>query len=109
MSVIVYKDGESEKIDPQYLEQSLAVGWSLTPETLEPVPVNPLSVPENPLSVPDPAVDVPTQPDFVPENPVNEPTQPSNEEIRLMAQQAGVENWQTAQIKTLKSALGLPL
>ena len=89
MSVILYKDGVSELFPPEYLEQNLAVGWSLTND-----------------QTPDPDPEGEEQEEPVPKD-EDGPSSPTNEEIRLLAQQAGIENWQTAQIKTLRSSLGL--
>ena len=90
MSVIVYKDGEQELIEPEQLEQSLAVGWSLTPDAEPRVYLDDTATEPELESSPDP-----------------DATGTTNEEIRLLAQQAGLDNWQTAKIKTLKAALGL--
>ena len=81
MAVIIYKDGQSLKVDPQHVQHHLDIGWSLRPQ------------------------DEQAQPETQPETPAK--TQHSNEEIRHMARQAGLDNWEGAQIKTLRRAMGL--
>ena len=109
MSVWLYMGDQAEKIDPFQLEAHRQAGWSLEPNQ-DPEKVTVTTV--EPALV-DQATDEPMPQDTQEEPQAGEGNQPtesetlSNEQIREMAQSAGIENWQTAQIKTLKTALGI--
>ena len=109
MSVQVFKDGESIFIDPEHLNYHLEGGWSL--EAQEPenttgttgTDAEAAEVQEavyNPENVTDTIIDPPPEPE------PNE-GEMTNEQIRQMAQNAGIENWNSAQIRTLKAQLGM--
>ena len=109
MSVQVFKDGESLFIDPDHLNYHLEGGWSLEaqePETATGTPGTDAADAEvqaaayNPETVTDTIIDPPPKPE------PNE-DEMNNEQIRQRAQQSGIENWKSAQIRTLKAQLGL--
>jgi hypothetical protein len=77
MSVVIYKDGKQELCNPIDLQNLLDSGYSLTEKT-------------------------PTQ-----KADTNNSGKLSTDEVRAAAKEAGIENWETGKIKTLKSKLKL--
>lgn len=81
MAVIIYKDGETTKVEPKYLQDHLNVGWSLTKEpVIEPVPIEEIDT--------------------------NQSGKLSNKEIREAAQKAGIVDWDKKRISNLLKELG---
>lgn len=90
MSVVVYNGGDSLKIAPEHIQHYQDIGWSLVSPAHSQITdgSQEQSEPEAP-----PTIDI-----------VQEYT---NAEIRDMARLAGVDNWETAKINTLKKTVGL--
>lgn len=99
MSVQIFKDGECLLVDADYLQQHLDGGWSLEEEpTPEPEPAPPPPT-QTPAPAPAPAPE--------PEAEAEDGGELTNQQIRDMARANGMENWESAQIRTLKASLGL--
>lgn len=85
MATVIYKDGESTKVEHQDLQNHLNIGWSLTKEPVEEKQVEPVPIEE---------IDT------------NQSGKLSNKEIRAAAKNAGIEGWENTRIKTLLKELG---
>ena len=109
MSVVVYKDGASQKIDPIHLQQHLDIGWRLNEheDNAEPEAIAEPTPEAVPVSEPEPEPEPEAPPKEAETDPGVSPEDLTNDQIRVMAQQAGITNWDKAQIKTLKQKLGL--
>lgn len=105
MAVWVYMNDKAELIEPEQLQSSISAGWSLEPgekaepdsSVVEPVPL-------------DQGTNESLQADIMEASAAaEEETEEAltNEQIRQMAQEAGLDNWQSAQIRTLKASLGI--
>ena len=129
MSVVLFKDGETQHFQPEHLDGALATGWTLEPEEKPQQPADPepelnidLDKPAPLDFSPEPAAYQPAtvEPEPEPENPTQgtpeAPQQPetkqageplNNEQIRQRAKEAGIEEWNKARIRTLKYELGI--
>lgn len=76
MASILYKDGKMARVKYERLQNHLDAGWTTSPAPTE------------------------DQAD------TNNSGKLSAKEVREAAKEAGIENWETARIKTLKEALG---
>lgn len=94
MSVMVYRDSESIKVEPEHLGHYLSQGWSTTRQ-----PAN--------VKEPEQEGEGGTAQSGSPEAGEAE-AEHTNAQVRDMAQLAGIPNAATAKIKTLRKALGLP-
>lgn len=83
MSVIMYKDGRKERVEPQFFENMLQGGWTVTPEP-EPSP----DAEE---------LDEDEKPDLA--------DMRTAKQVRQEAKEAGIDVWETARIRTLKGLL----
>ena len=94
MACIIYKDGESIRVSPEHLKTHLDMGWRITPlEDKEPV-----------IAAPQSSADpIPTQA----KTKTNNKKGLTTEQIRSMAKKAGLANWDKAQLKTLRTRLGI--
>ena len=92
MSVVMYKDGESLRVDPEQIQEHKKQGWSLNDSTTKKREEKPEEEAEE--------SEQKARPAGRPAGPV------SNPNLRKMARDAGLKNWRTATIKTLKRGLG---
>lgn len=82
MAVMLYKDGEVARVELGQVRNHLDSGWSYDD------PAKPKQEPEQSEQ---PALSIPED--------------ATNDEIRAVAKAAGIENWETARISTLKAVL----
>lgn len=83
MATVLYKDGECENVDFEFLDNYLQAGWSVEPEGEGEA--------ESPAKEEDDG---------------SESAKLSNDEIRELAKEAGIDGWEKKRISTLKSELG---
>ncbi len=130
MSCILFKNGESIRVEPEQLAAHFSMGWSVNEhEDIEPVHSDPLAEepteePEEPAeapapepeSAPEPTPEPEPEPETTPGESLPENPEPDSEsdavelspiQLRERAKEAGITNWDKAQLKTLRAKLGV--
>ena len=107
MAVWVYMGDQAEKIDPLQLESTLSAGWSLEPDKSDKPAVVDSPTEKEPAEEGAGTTGTETATEEASAATTEEGDTLTNEQIRDMAQSHGIENWSSAQIRTLKKQLGL--
>jgi hypothetical protein len=103
MSVFVYKDGSESLIPPEQLQEHLTNGWSVTNGKGEAdTSPEPDMDPQGPSDGNEPPSEAPTKE----EADTNGTGKLSNQEVRAAAEKAGITDFDTKRIKSLKVELG---
>ncbi len=116
MAVIVYKNGQEDRVEAEYLHQALSAGWELEPKTAQPTHEDEnmavLEIAQRRRDDTLEEFETPTIPDLppLPLRPRTQDEEPdikpgSAKHVRMQAKMHGIDGWDSMSVNLLKKKL----